>query len=188
MNNPLMLILISPFYLIPIGMAFVVAWALWAFLAVIFDRIRGPKVIYTPKTDSPEFIDAMEAGYSPRLGLQLSEIFSDPIQRPDIDRILAVREKLFSHEFNGFFYSGFLQDLTPMAFKALGLRLFLEMSFMRSYLREKSSRLWTERAEEIWICHTPKPLRKLNPDYYRQLLTRMNEDRTTNRSPIVLPQ
>lgn len=58
MNNPLMLILISPFYLIPIFVGLVIAWALWAFLSVIFDRMRGPKIIYTAKKDSPEFTEA----------------------------------------------------------------------------------------------------------------------------------
>lgn len=181
-----MLILISPFFLIPIGIGAVLVWSLWAVLSALIARLRGPKVIYTPKTDSPELIEAMRTGYTPRLGLQVSEIFPDPVTGSDIDRILAVREKLFPHEFNGFFFSGFSQDLSPTEFKSLALRLYLEMAFIRSYLREKPSRLWAERAEEVWLYHTPKPLRKLNPDYYRQLLARMNEDRKTNRSPVAV--
>lgn len=179
-----MLIFICPFLLIPIGIGLVLAWSLWAFLATIFDRIRGPKVIYTPKKDSPELVEAIRSGYSPWLGLELNEIFPEAIKGQDIDRLLSVREKLFPYEFNGFFYSVGPQDFTPAEFKALALRLFLEMAFMRSYLRGKSSRLWPERAEEVWIYHAPKPLRKLNPDYYDQLLARMNEDRKVNRSPV----
>lgn len=131
-----MLLFIYPFLLIPIGLGLVLAWYLWAFLATIFDRIRGPKVIYTTKKDSPELIEANRSGYSPRLGLELSEIFPETITGPDIDRILAVREKLFPSEFNEFFYSDTSQDLTPTEFKALALRLFLEMAFIRSYLQE----------------------------------------------------
>ena len=120
-----MLIFICPFLLIPIGLGLVLAWSLWAFLASIFDRIRGPKVIYTPKKDSPELIEAMRSGYSPRLGLELNEIFPEAITGPDIDRLLSVREKIFPNEFSGFFYSVGSQDLTPAEFKALALRLFL---------------------------------------------------------------
>lgn len=181
-----MLIFVSPFFLVPILMGLVMAWALWAFLSVIFDRIRGPKVIYTPKIDSHEFIEAVREGYAPRLGLQVNEIFPDPIQGPDIDRLLSVREKLFPQEFSGFFYSATSQDLTPTEFKALALRLFLEMAFTRSYLLEKSPRLWPKRAEEVWIYHAPKPLRKLNPDFYRQLLAQMKQDRKMNCSPIAV--
>lgn len=181
-----MLIFICPFLLIPIALGLVLAWSLWAFLATIFDRIRGPKIIYTPKKDSPELIEAIKSGYSPRLGLELNEIFPEAITGPDIDRLLSVREKIFPREFNGFFYSGGSQDLTPAEFKALALRLFLEMAFLRSYLQGKSSRLWPERAEEVWIYHAPKPLRKLNPDYYGQLLARMHQDRTANRSPVAV--
>lgn len=180
-----MLILISPFYLIPIFIGLVIAWALWAFLATIFARIRGPKVIYTPKKDSPELIEAIASGYSPRLGLEMNEIFPDPIAGSDIDRLLAVREKLFSHEFSGFFYQASTQDLSPTEFKAMALRLYLEMAFTRSYLLENSSRLWPQRSEDLWVYHAPKPLRKLNPDYYRQLLMDFkNKERTGNR-PLV---
>ncbi len=166
-----MLILISPFYLIPIFIGLVIAWALWAFLAVIIDRIRGPKVIYTPKKDSPELIEAVRTGYTPRLGLELNEIFPDAVTGPDIDRLLVVREKLFPREFSDAFYSVETQDLSPTEFKALALRLLLEMAFTRSYLLENSSRLWPQKIEDLWLYQTPKPLRKLNPDYYAQLLT-----------------
>lgn len=180
-----MLILISPLYLVPVFMALVIAWALWAFLAVIIDRIRGPKVIYTPKKDSPELIEAIRTGYTPRLGLELNEIFPDAVTRPDIDRLLAVREKLFPREFSDAFYLVEAQDLSPREFKALALRLFLEMAFTRSYLLENSSRLWPQKTEDLWTYHAPKPLRKLNPDYYRQLLTEFKKTgRTENRTPV----
>ena len=126
-----MLIFISPFFLGPILMGLVLAWFLWAVLGAIVGRIRGPKVIYTPKTDSPEFIEAVRSGYTPRLGIELREIFPGTIDGRDIDRILAVREKLFPREFNGFFYSVGSQDLSPAEFKAMALRLFLEMAFTR---------------------------------------------------------
>ena len=180
-----MLILISPFYLIPIFIGLVIAWALWAFLAVIIDRIRGPKIIYTPKRDSPEFIEAVRVGYAPQLGLELNEIFPEPIQGPDIDRLLAAREKLFPHEFSSAFYSVETHDLSPTEFKAMALRLFLEMAFTRSYLLENSSRRWPQKTENLWTYHAPKPLRKLNPDYYRQLLTEFKKTRHTgSRSPV----
>lgn len=180
-----MLILISPFYLVPIFIGLVIAWSIWAFLSVIFDRLRGPKVIYTPKKDSPEFIEAVRTGYTPQLGLELNEIFPDPITGPDIDRILAVREKLFPVEFSGFFYTVETQDLSPKELKAMALRLFLEMAFTRSYLLENSSRLWPQRIEDLWTYHAPKPLRKLNPDYYTQLLTEFKKTRHTgNRSAV----
>jgi hypothetical protein len=182
-----MLLFISPFFLIPIGIGLVVIWAIGASLWAVIHRIRGPKVIYTPKMDSPEFIEAVRSGYTPRLGIELREIFPDPIDGRDIDRILVVREKLFPHEFNGFFFSVGSQDLSPAEFRSLAMRLFLEMAFTRSYLREKSSRLWPQKFEDLWIHHTPKPLRKLNPDYYRQLLTDFKKtDRTSNRTPIAV--
>lgn len=180
-----MLIFISPVFIIPIAIGAVLAWFLWAILGAIIGRIRGPKVIYTPKTDSPELVKAIRVGYSPRLGLELSEIFPDPVTRPDIDRLLAVREKLFPIEFNGFFNPVETQDLSPKEFKAMALRLYLEMAFTRSYLLENSSRLWPQKSEDLWIYHTPKPLRKIAPDYYGQLLTEFKKSRTGNRSPVV---
>ncbi|MCB0367944.1 MAG: hypothetical protein KDD45_00535 [Bdellovibrionales bacterium] len=171
MNNPLMLIFISPFYIVPLGIGVLILVGLWSLMRAIIHRIRGPEVIYTPKKDSPELIEAIRTGYSQRLGLELNEIFPDPITGADIDRLLAVREKLFPREFSEFFYSGFPQDLSPNEFKALALRLYLEMAFTRSYLLEKSARLWSQKNESLWVFHAPKPLRKLAPDYYRQLLT-----------------
>lgn len=180
-----MLILISPFYLIPVFMALVIAWALWAFLAVIFDRIRGPKVIYTPKKDSPELIEAVRTGYTPRLGLELNEIFPDAVTGPDIDRLLTVREKLFPLEFSGAFYSVETQDLSPTEFKAMALWLYLEMAFICAYVLENSSRLWPQRIQDLWTYHAPKALRKLNPDYYEQLLAEFKKTRGTgNRTPV----
>lgn len=185
MNNPLMLLFICPFLLIPLGIGLVIAWSLWAFSAVIFDRIRGPKVIYTPKKDSPELVEAIKSGYTPRLGLELVEIFPDAVLGPDIECILAVREKLFPVEFSGFFYPVDTQDLSPTQLKAMALRLYLEMAFTRSYLLENSSRLWPQKTEDLWTYHTPKPLRKLNPDYYSQLLTEFKRtNHAKSRTPV----
>lgn len=180
-----MLIFAAPVLIVPVVLGLVFVWAIWAFLSVIIDRIRGPKVIYTPKKDSPEFIEAVRTGYTPRLGLELSEIFPDAVTGPDIDRLLAVREKLFPVEFSGFFYSATTQDPSPTEFKAMALRLFLEMAFTRSYLLANSSRLWPQKTEDLWTYHVPKPLRKLNPDYYTQLLTEFKKTRPTgSRSPV----
>lgn len=178
------LILIAcPVFIIPIMLGLTLAVGLWCFMGVIIDRIRGPKIIYTPKKDSPELVEAIRTGYSPRLGLELSEIFPDPVLGQDIDRILVAREKLFPHKFSGLFYSVELQDLSPNEFKALALRLYLEMAFTRSYLLENSSRLWPQKTENLWIYHTPKPLRKLSPDYYRELLTEFKKtDHKNSRS------
>lgn len=182
-----MLIFISPFFLVPIAIGLVLAWALWAVLSAIIDRIRGPKIIYTPKADSPELVEAIRTGYAPRLGLDLNEIFPDPITGPDIDRLLAVREKIFPLEFNDYFYSLESQDLSPRELKTLSLRLYLEMAFMRAYLLENSPRFWPQKTEDLWTFHIPKPLRKLNPDYYRQLLTDFNKThRTKNRTPMAV--
>ncbi len=180
-----MLIFVAPVLIVPVVLGLVFVWAVWAFLSVIIDRIRGPKVIYTPKKDSLELIEAIRMGYTPRLGLELNEIFPDAVTGPDIDRLLAVREKLFPVEFSGFFYSVETQDLSPTEFKAMALRLYLEMAFTRSCLLENSSRLWPQTVEDLWIYHAPKPLRKLNPDYYTQLLTEFKKTRPTgNRSPV----
>jgi hypothetical protein len=186
MDNPLMLLFISPFFLIPIAIGLVIAWSLWAVLGAVIQRIRGPKVIYTPKTDSPELIEAIRTGYTPRLGLELNEIFPDPVTGPDIDRILAVREKLFPRELSGLFYSVGSQDLSPTEFKGLALRLYLEMAFTRSYLLENPSGLWPQKIEDLWTYHTPKPLRKLNPDYYRQLLAQWKRNTQTARAPVAV--
>ena len=180
-----MLIFVAPVLIVPVVLGLVFVWSIWAFLSVIIDRIRGPKVIYTPKKDSPEFIEAVRTGYTPRLGLELSEVFPDAVTGQDIDRLLAVREKLFPREFSGFFYSATTQDLSPTEFKAMALRLFLEMAFTRSYLLENSSRLWPQKTEDLWTYHAPKPLRKLNPDYYTQLLAEFKKTRPTESgSPV----
>ena len=123
MADKIALILIAcPVFLIPLFAALTLAWGLFAFLWAIIERIRGPKVIYTPKKDSPEFTQAVRTGYSPRLGLELIEIFPDPITGPDIDRLLAVREKLFPEKLIGVLYSVETHDLSPIEFKAKALR------------------------------------------------------------------
>lgn len=90
-----MLLFAAPVLIVPVVLGLVFVWAIWAFLSVIIDRIRGPKVIYTPKKDSPEFIEAVRTGYTPRLGLELSEVFPDAVTGQDIDRLLAVRKNFF---------------------------------------------------------------------------------------------
>lgn len=186
MADKIVLILIAcPVFIIPIMAGLALAFGIWAFIGVMIDRMRGPKVIYTPKKDSPELIEAIQIGYSPRLGMELSEIFPDQITRTDIDRLIDLREKLFPIEFSEFFYSGQSPDLSPTEFKTMALRLYLEMAFTRSYLLENTSGLWTDKIENLWIFHTPKPLRKLAPDYYRQLLVEFkNTKRAKNRSPV----
>jgi|GEM_PF-2780542 len=186
MADKFVLILIAcPVFLIPLFAALTLAWGLWAFLSVIFDRIRGPKVIYTPKKDSPELIEAMRTGYTPRLGLELNEIFPEAFARSDIERLLAARAKLFPDKLSEFFYSTDTQDLSPKEFKALALRLFLEMAFMRAFILENSPRLWPQKSEDLWAYHAPKALRKLYPDYFRQLLNEFkNTDHASTRKPV----
>jgi len=89
---------------------------------------------------------------------------------PDIDRLLAVREKIFSDMFSGFFYSVETRGLSLTEFKAMALRLYVEMAFIRAYLIENSPALWPQKSEDLWTHHTPKALRKLNPAFYGQLL------------------
>jgi len=89
---------------------------------------------------------------------------------PDIDRLLAVREKIFSDMFSGFFYSVETPGLSLTEFKAMALRLYVEMAFIRAYLIENSPALWPQKSEDLWTHHTPKAFRKLNPAFYGQLL------------------
>lgn len=155
--------------------------ALWRALQAFLLRHKAlPKTIEL--NESTEYLEAVRNGYSKQIGLSVDEIFIDPIGIQDIDRILTVRKNLFPKEYCGSFYSSATQDFSPTEFKALALRLFLEMAFVRTYLLAQSPSLWSQRAEEIWIYHTPKPLRKLNPDYYRQLLGKLKQDFSVDRS------
>lgn len=182
-----LLLIACPAFLIPLFMALTLAWGLWAFLSAIFDRIRGPKVIYTPKKASPELVKAIRTGYTPRLGLELNEIFPDALTRSDIDRLLVARGKLFPEKLNEFFYWGDTQDLSPKELKALALRLFLEMAFMREFILENSPGLWPQKSEDLWAYHAPKSLRKLHPDYFRQLLNEFkNTDHENTRKPVAV--
>jgi hypothetical protein len=75
-----------------------------------------------------------------------------------------------------------LQDLGPDEFKSLALRLYLEMAFARSYLLEKDPQKWPPKREELWIYHTPRPLRKLDPDFYKQLLAKWQKSNTQTQA------
>ena len=101
---------------------------------------------------------------------------TDPIMEPDIDRLLAVREKIFSDMFSGFFYSVETRGLSLTEFKAMALRLYVEMAFIRAYLIENSPALWPQKSEDLWTHHTPKALRKLNPAFYGQLLGKKKKE------------
>ena len=81
----------------------------------------------------------------------------------------------------GFYNTDGLPDLNPDGFKSLALRLYLEMAFIRSYLLENSPKRWSQRTEELWIYHTPRPLRKLAPDFYRQMLAKLKQSATGSR-------
>lgn len=179
-----MVLLAAPVFiplLITTAFSLMALMALWRVFQAFFFRHKGP-----PDTnvlnESNEYLEAVRYGYSKQVDLSVDEIFIDPIGIQDIDRILTVRKNLFPKEFCGSFYNFAAQDLSPAEFKALALRLFLEMAFVRTYLLAQSPSLWSRRAEVLWIYHTPKPLRKLNPDYYRQLLGKLNKDFSVDRS------
>ena len=100
-----------------------------------------------------------------------------------IDRIVRVRGVFFSVEFHGAFYDpDNAPDLNPDDLKKLALRLFVEMAFVRSFLLENSPTRWCEKTEKFWIYHTPRPLRKLDPDFYRQLLAKLRKQDQTARA------
>lgn len=177
-----MVLLAAPVFiplLITTAFSFMALMALWRVLQAFLNRHQAlPEA--THLNDSSEYSEAVRYGYSRQIDLSVDEIFIDPIRIQDIDRILTVRKNLFPKEYCGSFYRPATQDFSPTEFKALALRLFLEMAFVRTYLLARSPSLWSQRAEEIWIYHTPKPLRKLNPDYYRQLLGKLMQDLSVN--------
>ena len=180
MTNIIGLIFFTVPLLISAAIGLVVLMGLWRVFNAIADRLQV-RVFNPPTVESPEVLAAIRSGYSPRLGLSLSDIFPERLDRQDIDRIVEIRTALFPHDIASQFYStNSLQDLEPAEFKALALRLYLEMAFTRSYLLERSPRRWTARTEELWQYHTPKPLRKLNPDFYRQLFAELGRSHTHN--------
>ena len=169
-------------WLIPIAIALVIiVWPFWAVFKAVRNCYKKPVTPYQPpKDDSPELLEAIRNGYSP--AVPIGEIFPYSIDRQDIDKIARVRGVFFPARFQaGFYNTDDLPDLNPDDFKGLALRLYLEMAFIRSYLLENSPNQWSQRTEELWIYHTPRPLRKLKPDFYRQLLTKLKQATTENR-------
>lgn len=146
--------------------------AFWESIQAFAFRMRG-KAIIIQKIKSDEVLVAHHLGFSPYLGLKPDEILPDTIDREKIERIVSIRNALFPAKMLGSFYQlNVIPDLEPEEFKALALRLYLEMAFARHFLIEKDPQKWPPRREELWIYHTPRPLRKLNPDFYKQLLAK----------------
>lgn len=179
-----MLIFISPIFiawLVPIAIVvLIILWPFWAVFKALRKRFKKPPEPYQPKTDSPELLEAIRNGYSP--AVPIGEIVPYPINRQDIDKIVGVRDYFFpENEYQARFYNtDDLPDLGPDELKGLALRLYLEMAFIRCYILENSPNPWSQRVEELWVYHIPRPLRKLAPDFYRQLLTKL-EQATANR-------
>lgn len=146
--------------------------ALKSSLQALMYRMRGSATIIT-RNEREELLEAHRTGFSPNLELKPDEILPDPIDKEKIERIVSIRAALFPSRMLGSFYQvDNLPDLGPDECKSLALRLYLEMAFARSYLIEKDPQKWPQKREELWIYHTPKPLRKLNPDFYRALLAK----------------
>ncbi len=141
-------------------------------LQALIYRMRAKTTIIT-RNEREELLEAHRTGFSPSLGLKPDEILPEPIDMEKIERIVSIREALFPNRMLGSFYQvNNLPDLCPDEFKSLALRLYLEMAFARSYLLEKDPQKWPPKREELWIYHTPRPLRELNPDFYRALLAK----------------
>lgn len=179
-----MLIFILPVFipwLIPIAIALVIiTWPFWTVFKAVRNRYKKPVKPYQPKTDSPELLEAIRNGYSPTLPIR--EVFPYNIDRQDIEKIVRVRGVFFPVKYQaGFYNTENLPDLNPDEFKGLALRLYLEMAFIRSYILENSPHQWSQRTEELWIYHTPRPIRKLKPDFYQQLLTKLKQSTTASR-------
>jgi len=150
-------------------------------LALIF-RMRGKTTIIT-HNEREELLEAHRKGFSPSLGLKPDEVLPDPIEKEKIERIVSIRAALFPSRMLGSFYQvNDLPDLCPDEFKSLALRLYLEMAFARSYLLEKDPQKWPPKREELWIYHTPRPLRKLDPDFYKQLLAKWQKSNTQTQA------
>jgi hypothetical protein len=144
--------------------------------------IRGKTTIIT-RNEREELLEAHRTGFSPTLSLMPYEIFPDLIDKEKIGRIVSIRAALFPSRMLGSFYQvNDLPDLGPDEFKGLALRLYLEMAFARSYLIEKDPQKWPSKREELWIYHTPRPLRKLNPDFYRALLAKWQKSNTQTQA------
>lgn len=156
--------------------------ALWESIQAFAYRMRG-KASIIQKIESDELLEAHRSGFSPHLGLKPDEILPDPIDKEKIERIVSIRNALFPVSMLGSFYQvNALPDLGPEEFKALALRLYLEMAFVRHFLIEKDPQKWPPRREELWIYHTPRPLRKLNPDFYKHLLAKWHNSATQTQA------
>ncbi len=159
--------------------------ALMAFnssLQALVYRMRGKTTIIT-RNEREELLEAHRKGFSPSLELKPDEILPDPIDKEKIERIVSIRAALFPNRMLGSFYQvNNLPDLCPDEFKSLALRLYLEMAFARSYLIEKDPQKWPQKREELWIYHTPRPLRKLNPDFYKELMSSWHNSATQTQA------
>lgn len=156
--------------------------AFWESIQAIAYRMRG-KANIIQQIEGDELLEAHRSGFSPHLGLKPDEILLDPIDKEKIERIVSIRTALFPASMLGAFYQvSELPDLEPEKFKALALRLYLEMAFARHFLIEKDPQKWPPRREELWIYHTPRPLRKLNPDFYKQLLAKWHNSATQTQA------
>ena len=177
-------------FLIPFIIAFggpivmflaIVIWPVMMIFKAITKLFKKKHIPHKPHEDSPEFLKATWTGYSP--DLPLNEIFPHNLDREYIDRIVRVRGVFFPVEFHTAFYDpDNAPDLNPDDLKKLALRLFVEMAFVRSFLLENSPTRWSEKTEKFWIYHTPRPLRKLDPDFYRQLLAKLRKQDQTARA------
>lgn len=156
--------------------------ALWESIQALAYRMRG-KANIIQKIESDELLKAHRSGFSPYLGLKPDEILPDPIDKEKIERIVSIRNALFPAKILGSFYQvNTLPDLNPEEFKTLALRLYLEMAFARHFLIEKDPQKWPPRREELWIYHTPRPLRKLNPDFYNELMAKWQNSATQTQA------
>lgn len=185
MEQPLNIMFMILFFLPTlVVMAFMLMglMALWESIQAFAYRMRG-KASIIQKIESDEVLEAHRSGFSPSLGLKPDEILPDLIDKEKIERIVSIRNALFPAKMLGSFYQvNALPDLEPEEFKALALRLYLEMAFVRHFLIEKDPQKWPPRREELWIYHTPRPLRKLNPDFYKQLLAKWHNSATRTQA------
>lgn len=145
-------------------------------------RLRG-KVNIIQKIESDKILEANRSGFSPSLGLKPDEILPDLIDKEKIERIISIRNALFPAKMLGSFYQvNDLPDLGHEEFKTLALRLYLEMAFARHFLIENDPQKWPARREELWIYHTPRPLRKLSPDFYKELMAKWHNSATQTQA------
>lgn len=185
MEHPFSIMFINLFFLptfVIVAFMLMGLIALWESIQAFAYRMRG-KASIIQKIESDKVLEAHRSGFSPSLGLKPDEILPDSIDKEKIERIVSIRNALFPAKILGSFYQvNTLPDLNPEEFKALALRLYLEMAFARHFLIEKDPQKWPPRREELWIYHTPRPLRKLNPDFYKQLLAGWHNSATQTRA------